>query len=91
MGKLRNAPTDIGQFAQWMARKCKNHNPLEELGLKQVKMPNMYKAKGKGAVSILEEDPSVIVYEAGGRVFSITVREEEDSAFEGKARLKVGA
>ncbi len=100
MPKLRNAATDLGKFAQWIGRKCRNHNPLEELALpgsrvsingKQLnKRPDQYKAHTKGDVYALAEDESVILYEAGGRTFEITVREVEPETHAGKAREKIG-
>lgn len=111
MPKLRNGSTDIAKFTQWLGRKCRNHNPLEELQLnprrqgagvflkkagerKQVgeaaKRPNQYKAKTKGNLSILKDDESVLIYEAGERVFEITVREIEPEEHAGKERVAVG-
>ena len=79
MPKLRNAGTDVSKFTQWLGRKCRNHNPLSELGLapaEQAKLPRMYKAKGYADVKIASGgDRDTLLYAAGNRVFAITVRE----------------
>lgn len=31
MATMRNADTDLGKFTQWLARKCRNHDPLAEV------------------------------------------------------------
>lgn len=90
MAKLRNATTDIGKFVQWMGRKCRNHNPLEELGLATAPKARIYKAKDKGNVTMLEGTEDTLLYEAGGRLFAVTVRECDVQEFEGKERIAVG-
>lgn len=78
MPKLRNAKTDVGKLAQWIGRKCRNHNPLEELSLsKGEKRPNIYKAKSKGDLFVVNEQE--LVYKAGNRAFAIAVREITDT------------
>lgn len=79
MPKLRNATTDIGMFTQWMARKCRNHNPLSELGLnatQRTKTPNMYKnAPSKEVFMVDDGAEDKMVYMAAGRAFQVTVTE----------------
>lgn len=78
MPKLRNASTDIMAFAQWVGRKLRNHNPLQELKLAhRQNVPNIYKSKTKGDISIIagtETSPQVL-YVAGGRAFIMEIRE----------------
>lgn len=90
MGKLRNASTEIGMFTQWLGRKCRNHNPLEELGLRKESFKRMYKAKGQGNVTVMNEEPSTLVYEAGGRAFVIRVTEVDPNEVEAVPRTAVG-
>ncbi|WP_113155888.1 hypothetical protein [Nitratireductor sp. OM-1] len=111
MPKLRNGSSEIGKFTQWLGRKCRNHNPLEELSLKKrrdgsgvfltrkgktaqvgavAKVPDRYKARSKGNMSVLEEDDGVLLYEFGERCFEITVREVEPEEYAEKARVAVG-
>jgi hypothetical protein len=105
MGKLRNAKTDIGQLTQWLGRKCRNHNPLEELNISisrvavkgtflqsapdRSHLPNRYQPSTNGDLVILEEDEGVLLYKVGARVFEITVREVGEDAHAGKARVAV--
>ena len=94
MPKLRNAATDIAQFTQWLGRKCRNHNPLQELDLApddRQKQPRMYKAKGFGEVSVLASADDVLLYEAADRVFEITVQEVSPKTHARKKRLSVGS
>lgn len=81
MPKLRNSDTDIGGFAQWIARKMRNHNPLAELKMERrqrAEVDNIYKAKKKGDLMIVADDESCIVYKVEGRVFRVDVREVTD-------------
>lgn len=105
MGKLRNAKTDIGQLTQWLGRKCRNHNPLEELNISiswvaakatflqsaqdRSHLPNRYLSTTKGDLAILEDDDGVLLYKVGARVFEITVREVGADAHAGKSRVAV--
>ena len=92
MPKLRNASTDIGQFTQWLARKCRNHNPLAELGLAdRSKAPRMYKPKSKGDLFIVPGEENVVVYRAAGRSFTITVEEVSNESFEDAEKIEVAA
>jgi hypothetical protein len=89
MPKLRNGKTDIGQFTQWLGRKCRNHNPLSELSLaegKRVAMPRLYEAKSMGKVQIVKGSEAasgsgVLLYEAANRLFEITIREVEPEQY----------
>lgn len=82
MPKLRNASSDVGMFIQWVGRKCRNHHPLEELGLAVSKRPtkNIYKASQEGSVLTSADDEAVLYYMASGRVFKLRAEEitEED-------------
>lgn len=80
MPKLRNADTDIGMFTQWLGRKCRNHNPLQELKLdrqQRAAKANIYTSKTVGDLSITGADRNVLIYAAGNRVFTVTVNEVE--------------
>jgi hypothetical protein len=105
VGKLRNAKTDIGQLTQWLGRKCRNHNPLEELKIPishvavkgtflrsapdRSHLPNMYLSATNGDLAVLSDDDGVLLYKVGARVFEITVREVGEDAHAGKARVAV--
>lgn len=91
MPKLRNADNDIDKFAQWLGRKCRNHNPLEELKLditSRQKLPSMHQAKGKGDVQMLEAARNTLIYDVGGRVFAIEVNELEGEQIEAVRKAK---
>lgn len=80
MPKLRNGTTDVEMFTQWLGRKCRNHNPLQEIGLSQLDRaatPRMYNSKSKGdlGIAMAAPDRGVLVYGAHGRTFKITVEE----------------
>jgi len=92
MPKLRNGATDIAKFTQWIGRKCRNHNPLHELSLPaRAKLPRMHKiGQNKGDLTMLTEEEGVLLYQAGGRLFEITVRELDEDIHEGKKRVAIG-
>ncbi|CAA2141363.1 hypothetical protein [Hyphomicrobium sp. ghe19] len=92
MAKLRNASTDIGKFIQWVGRKCRNHNPLEELGLAVHARPSktMYKAKTEGNVFIAQGEETTLYYMAGGRVFELRATEVNDEDLQDKELIAVG-
>ena len=96
MPKVRNAVTDLGQFTQWIARKCRNHNPLAELSLSdRASKPNIYSSKSKGDLYIVGETENCIVYKAKNRAFKIVVEEitdtmELDKYEESKQLVEVG-
>lgn len=94
MPKLRNGSTDIEKFTQWLGRKCRNHNPLNELGLKPAERaatPRMYKPKHKGDVQVVAtSERNVLLYEAANRCFEITVREVDPAEYEGVDKVAVG-
>lgn len=77
MPKLRNATTDVGMFVQWMARKCRNHHPLEEIGLSnRNSLPDQHKVFANDAdVRVRTDREDVFVYMAAGRSFIVTVKE----------------
>lgn len=78
MPKLRNSNTDIGAFAQWIGRKCRNHNPLKELGMSnRHSLPSRYKEKVNGDVHVVNSssDRPAVLYRAGGRAFMLEIRE----------------
>ena len=87
MPKLRNGSGELMQFAQWLGRKCRNHNPLNELASDAVAregLPNMYKtaAASKNSVEIadISEELKVVTYTQAGRTFAISVREVTGNA-----------
>lgn len=76
MPKMRNSETDVGKFAQWIGRKCKNHHPLEELGVVGASSrPNMYQSKSKAQVFTIKGRDDVVLYLANGRAFEVTINE----------------
>lgn len=94
MPKLRNGSTDVEKFAQWLGRKCRNHNPLSELGLKpreREAQPRMYTPKHKGDVRVVASgDRNVLLYAAANRMFEITIREVEPEEYDGVDTVAVG-
>lgn len=94
MPKLRNGATDIAKFAQWLGRKCRNHNPLGELKLspgQRAATPRMYKAHEKGDVKIVAtSERNVLLYTAANRCFEITLREVAVDHYEGVPQEAVG-
>lgn len=92
MPKLRNATSDLGMFIQWVGRKCRNHHPLEELGLPVSKRPtkNIYKAGAEGAVLTSADDETVLYYLAGGRVFKLRAEELTEDDLVEKELVAVG-
>ena len=100
MPKLRNAETEIGKFTQWIARKCVNHDPLEEIGLpvsKRNNLPSTYRSrptvKASVGIAIWDGVPTII-YDSFGRSFVVQVREvkaEEKARYVSAPKFKVGA
>lgn len=91
MPKMRNSDTDVGKFVQWMGRKCRNHHPLEELGMtNRDGMPSTYKAKTKADVFTVEGREDVLVYQANGRNFVMKIEEVDASTLEGEKLVAVG-
>lgn len=94
MPKLRNGSTDVEKLAQWFGRKCRNHNPLSELGLsaaKRAATPRMYTPKHKGHVEIVANDQrNVLLYTAANRTFEITVREVDPEEYTDVETVSVG-
>lgn len=92
MPKLRNASTDVGAFIQWVGRKCRNHHPLEELGLAVGQRPtkNIYKAGSEGSVLTSADDESVLYYLASGRVFALRAEEITEDDLAEKELVAVG-
>ena len=89
--KLRNAGSDIAKLTQWLGRKCRNHHPLEELGIRSSEtLGRMYKAKIAGDLSIIADEDGKLVYMANGRCFTITVEEVAHETFAKKERVEVG-
>ena len=82
MPKLRNGSSELMQFAQWLGRKCRNHNPLNELetvASERQTLPNRYKTTHAAQTSVeiadIDEELKVITYTQAGRTFAISVRE----------------
>jgi hypothetical protein len=91
MPKLRNSETDIGKFVQLLGRKCRNHHPLQELGLADASSrPNVYNSTKKGNVLIASDNDSVLYYKAGGRIFELAAREIKEEEIEEKNLIAVG-
>lgn len=91
MPKLRNAGTDIGTFTQWLGRKCRNHNPLLELGMTdRKKAADRYKTNVTGDLGVVREKEGLLVYKAAGRAFTIEVKEVPYDMYEGIQLEKVG-
>lgn len=67
--QLRNGSTDIEAMAQWLGRKCRNHNPAEHLA-------GAAKKRDKIEVGVVDEgDRNTVLYRSGDRVFKVTVEE----------------
>jgi len=90
MPKMRNAETEIGKFVQWVGRKCRNHNPLEELGIEASKRPNSYATKYKGKVYVEAADEAVLYYRSANRVFVLRAEEITDQDVQEKNLIAVG-
>ena len=92
MGKLRNGSTELECFTQWVARKCKNHNPLSELGDTNAKhLPSRYGRRGKAQIGIEEGDRNVIIYTANDRTFKIEVEEIDTEMVDHEELIAVGS
>jgi hypothetical protein len=90
MPKLRNADTELGKFVQWVGRKCRNHNPLEELGIEASARPSTYVTKYKGKVYVEAGDETVLYYRAKNRVFVLRAEEITDQDVQEKNLVAVG-
>lgn len=94
MPKLRNGDTDVGKFTQWLGRKCRNHNPLSELGLtasKRRTVGDRYKAPGKGDLLIVADgEANKLLYRAAGRAFKVTVEEIDEAELNTVEKIAVG-
>lgn len=89
MGKLRNAKSDIGGFTQWLGRKCRNHNALEELGI--TRKADQYKARNKGDLAIVADgQENKLLYRSKGRAFKITVEEIDAAELDQIEQIAVG-
>jgi hypothetical protein len=94
MPKLRNGATDLEKFTQWLGRKCRNHNPLNELKLsdgERAKTPRMYKPERKGDVQVVAtQERNVLLYTVANRAFEITVREVDPAEYADVETVAVG-
>lgn len=96
MPKLRGAETDLGKFGQWIGRKCRNHAPLEELGLERSEREGLPQTYGKRRGTRAQEVVTVagredqVIYRAGGRNFVMTLSEVSDAELEDKQLVPVG-
>lgn len=91
MPKLRNGGSDLEKLTQWFGRKCRNHNPLEELNLPKANTrPNVYKAKTKGDLAVVAEQPNILLYTAGNRTFEIAINEVGPEKYDGQELKAVG-
>jgi hypothetical protein len=78
MPKLRNGSTDTAKFTDWLARKIRNHNPLQELkatGGVNKKFADRYKTKASEGVHLIDAAEGVIFATNGTRAFRIRVEE----------------
>lgn len=90
MPKLRNSATDVGCFTQWIGRKIRNHNPLEELKMAdRNKRPNIYKSKNDGPVFTYAGIENELIATAGARTFKVTVEEIDGTAVDEDQLVKV--
>lgn len=83
MPKLRNASTDLGGLTQWIARKCRNHNPLAEVTMQahtRAKKASTYRHRQPDAkeLRVAGKQENVVLYSQGGRTFAIKVLELTD-------------
>lgn len=93
MPKLRHGDSDAEKFTQWLARKCRNHNPLAELKMdtrSRESKPSAYSIHQKGEPAILEDTPTIILYGEGDRLFEITVEEISMTKHKGRKLQAVG-
>jgi ribosomal protein L16 Arg81 hydroxylase len=91
MPKLRNGGNDVEKLAQWFGRKCRNHNPLEELGVAKANTrANMYKAKSKGDLGVVKEEKGTVVYHSSGRAFEIKIQEVDPEKYKAEQLEAVG-
>jgi len=104
MGKLRNAKTDVGAMAQYLARKCVIHSPQAELDLDakaKKTAPRFGKSdihegskvhmlKKRGAAK--DEEPNEFVaMSPTGRAIKVTVEEIDPTEISEDLFAKVGS
>ena len=81
MPKMRNGNTPTEMLANWIGRKCRNHNPLSELKLTQSAReatPRIYKgqvAEPNEVLLVADAGRNRIVYHNGQTAFEITINE----------------
>lgn len=93
MPKLRHGTNDIESFVQWIARKCRNHNPLEELKVEptqRAKLGNQHSVLEYGEPRLRANDRCKIVYGEAGRFFEISVRELDEEEVADAQLVSVG-
>lgn len=95
MGKLRNADTPTGKFAQWMARKCRNHHPLAEIDVKtrQTTHENRrtYHSVAKGEVYVDAHNADRVLYVLeDGSAFQFLVEEVDKETVDQVEKVAVG-
>lgn len=81
MSKLRNGKTEMEKFAQWIGRKCKNHNPLSEL-VKTERVIGVSSIE----VGVAGIDKQIVLYRSGTRAFAIHIEEIDVERFEASPR-----
>ena len=101
MPKLRNAETDVGRFAQYLARKVAIHKPQGELDMvpgAREKMPRTYREAGDHRVHMLHQpgspypEPNVfLAVSDNGRAMKVTVEEVDPEAYAPQNFRPVGA
>lgn len=68
-GKLRNATNTRDALVEWIGRKLRNHDPLEET------TRNMRRGRPKSVLKVLGGCTQDIYYQHGGQRYLITVEE----------------
>ena len=104
MPKLRNANTDVGMMAQYLARKCVIHSPQAELDMvagssERQKMPRFGKNKKHGGAKVhmlKNRDPHAepqefVAIAPGGRAMRVFVEEVNPDELSPEDFLQVGS
>lgn len=103
MPKLRNASTDVGKMAQYLARKCVIHSPQAELDIARnpkFKGRRFGKSEDYNGAQVWmltrqdaakgEEPNEFIAISPKGRAMKVTVEEVNPSEFDESSFKKVG-
>ena len=104
MAKLRNADSDVGKMAQYLARKCVIHSPQAELDMadnpafkgkrfgknRHYEGSTVYMVKRSGDEAKLEPNEFIAV-SPGGRAMKVTVEEVNPLNYDKSALAGVGS